>query len=169
MTPDHRILRRVPALAAAAILASSLAACGDGGTAGELEVSGAWARNSPMVATAGAVYLEITNGGEADDALTAASVDASVAGEVEIHETVATMPSDGGMGDASGEAMMEMRPVDEIAIPAGETVALEPGGYHIMLVELAEPLEVGDEIELTLTFEEAGEVVVTAEVRETAP
>lgn len=168
MTPDRRIPLRVPALAGAAILALSLAACGGGG-GGELEVSGAWARNSPMVATAGAVYLEIANGGEADDALTAASVDASVAGEVEIHETVAAMPSDGGMGGASGEAMMEMRPVDEIAIPAGETVALEPGGYHIMLVELAEPLEVGDEIELTLTFEEAGDVVVTAEVRETAP
>jgi hypothetical protein len=48
-------------------------------------------------------------------------------------------------------------------------VALEPGGYHIMLLELAAPLEVGSTIDVTLTFEHAGQKVVSAEVRDTAP
>ena len=62
-----------------------------------------------------------------------------------------------------------MQPVDEIPVLAGETVALEPGGYHIMLLDLAEPLEVGTSITLTLTFELFGPVDVTAEVRDAAP
>jgi hypothetical protein len=65
--------------------------------------------------------------------------------------------------------MMEMRPVEEIPVAAGELVALEPGGYHIMLLDLGEPLEVGDQFEVTLTFEQAGELDVTVEVRESAP
>lgn len=70
----------------------------------------------------------------------------------------------GEMGDDMGA--MTMRPVEAIDLPAGEAVALEPGGLHIMLIDLVEPLEVGDEVDLTLTFEEAGEQPVTAEVRE---
>jgi len=62
-----------------------------------------------------------------------------------------------------------MRAVDRLEIPAGETVSLEPGGYHIMLLDLASPLEEGSTVELTLTFENAGELVVTAEVRATGP
>ena len=177
MTP-HRRARRTAARAAIAVLATSslvLAACGDddGASAGdtgdeatatpaaEIEVSGAWARTSPAVADAGAVYLELTNTGELDDGLVGASADTSVAAVTEIHET-ATVDDDGmdddamddGAGDDDGmdddamddgAGMMEMRPVDRIEIPAGETVALEPGGYHVMLKELAAPLEAGDD------------------------
>ena len=52
---------------------------------------------------------------------------------------------------------MTMRPVESIELPAGKTVKLEPGGYHIMLLDLVKPLEVGEKIELTLTFDKAGE------------
>lgn len=69
----------------------------------------------------------------------------------------------------AGAPMMQMQPVEDISVPAGETVSLEPGGLHLMMLDLAEPLEVGTTIELTLTFEQAGEVVVTAEVRDMAP
>ena len=67
-----------------------------------------------------------------------------------------------GTDDMDGE--MQMAPVDQIDLPAGETVALEPGGYHIMLVDVVEPLEDGDEIDVTLTFEQAGETTITVTV-----
>jgi copper(I)-binding protein len=153
-----------------------------------IEVSDVWARQSPMGTTAGAVYMNIT--ADEDDALVGASVPEDVAGTVEIHETVmaeegsmeesteTTMAEDMGdgmeestettmaedMGDDMGS--MTMQPVDAVELPAGETVALEPGGYHVMLLDLVEPLEVGDTIEVTLTFESGAEQTVTAEVRE---
>jgi copper(I)-binding protein len=77
--------------------------------------------------------------------------------------TDAGMPSD---TTAMGGGMMTMRPVERIDVPAGETVALEPGGYHVMLLDLAAPLEVGATVEVTLTFESAGTQVVTADVRD---
>jgi copper(I)-binding protein len=213
MTPVHptrRLLRAAVAVLAATAL---LAACGDddepaatddatesaGEAAPGIEISGAWARTSPSSAQAGAVYLEITNDGDVDDALVGASVDTAVAGKAEVHETAAAEPGatdggamddgagdgmDEGMDDPAGDdgmdespdspgddmsggtGMMEMRPVDRVEVPAGETVTLEPGGYHIMLLELAAPLEAGTTLEVTLTFEEGGEQVVTADVRD---
>ncbi len=62
--------------------------------------------------------------------------------------------------------MMTMQPVDSVPVPAGETVELKPGGYHVMLLDVQKELVPGDTIEVTLTFELAGEVTVTAEVRE---
>ena len=70
---------------------------------------------------------------------------------------------------AEGSAVMQMRQVERIALPAGETVAPEPGGYHVMLLDLAAPLEIGDTFELTLDFETAPDQVVTVEVAEEAP
>lgn len=140
-------------------------------TVGDLRISGAWARTSPMKATAGAVYLEIKNTGDADDALVSASVDPSVAAKVELHETkMAGGMGDGNMPTTTGDPMMmEMVPVDRIEVAAGETVSLKPGGLHIMLLDLAKPLEMGSKITVSLTFEQAGKVDVTAEVRDTAP
>lgn len=142
-----------------------------------LEVTGVWARTSPAMASAGAAYLEITNGTDTDDALLSASVEPSVAGKVELHETTTAMTDGTGMTGSTGmtgttmagSGMMQMKPVDRIPVPAGGTAELKPGGYHIMLLELPEPLETGATFEITLTFEEAGEIVVTATVRDTAP
>lgn len=197
MTPHRPVLR--PALVILAVLAATslLVACGDdddepaattaGATAAMIEVTDAWARTSPSVASAGAVYLTIANTGDVDDALIGASVDPSVAATAEVHETVAASEAggststamDGGMTTettamgtdttAMGGGMMTMRPVDRIPVAAGDSVALEPGGYHVMLLDLVAPLEVGSTIEVTLTFEEAGEQVVTVDVRDTAP
>jgi hypothetical protein len=195
MTTFRTPRRLIAATAVVALSIGTVAACGSddkdessdttqAAPAAELQVSNAWARTSASMATAGAVYLEITNAGDADDSLVGVSVDAAVAAKAELHETVeaeAPMGSDTTMGSettmAGGEGtettmaggMMEMRPVDMIAVPAGDTVTLEPGGYHIMLLELAAPLEVGTTIDVTLTFENAGDQVVTAEVRDTAP
>ncbi|MEP7379574.1 MAG: copper chaperone PCu(A)C [Chloroflexota bacterium] len=151
---------------AACLVGLSVVIGGCGGqpsASGGLQISDVWARTSPTMATAGAVYMRIANSGTAEDGLVAARVDQSVAASVEIHETVA---SGSNMGSAP---MMEMRPVDRITIPAGSSVALAPGGYHIMLINLTGPLQTGGQIQLTLVFEHAGTIVVTADVRETTP
>lgn len=76
-----------------------------------------------------------------------------------------SMDDMGTTGSSMMDDMMTMVEVDEIEVPAGETVMLKPGGYHIMLMELAEPLEAGSTIELTLEFHESGSQKVTFEVR----
>ena len=137
--------------------------------AAAIKVEGQWARTSPANAEHGAAYMMIT--ATDDDMLTSASVDASVAAKGEIHETV---PADGATGmtgatGMSGMGAMTMRPVDGIELPAGESVELKPGGYHVMLLDLAEPLKAGDTIEVTLTFEKADPMTIKVPVRDDAP
>jgi len=135
--------------------------CGDDDEAaaesGVLRIEDAWARTSPMNADAGAVYMRITS--PEADRLVKASAPASVARKTEIHETVMS-----GEGDA-----MAMQAVEFVELPAGEAVALEPGGYHVMLLDLNGQLELGEVFELTLTFLDAGEVTIAVEVRDEAP
>jgi copper(I)-binding protein len=69
-----------------------------------------------------------------------------------------------GEGDS-----MEMQEVERIAIRAGTPTELKPGGYHVMLMNLVKPLELGTEISITLTFARAGDVVITVPVLEEAP
>jgi copper(I)-binding protein len=174
MSALRRRTRLAAAVAAVALAIPLLAACGGSGSGDGIEVADAWARPSPMVAGAGAAYMTITNSGSEADALLGAASD--VATTVEVHETVAmeAPAATDGMGgmetpaatDGTGGEMMGMRPVERVEIPAGGTVNLEPGGYHVMLIGLKEPLEVGSTIEITLTFEKAGERTVKAEVRE---
>jgi len=139
-------------LAVIAVVALAAGACGGDE---EVRVDDAWARTSPRMADAGAAYLRITSPDA--DRILSASVSPSIAAAVEVHETVMT-------GDA-----MAMQQVESIELPAGETVSLEPGGYHVMLLQLADPLEVGEVFDLTLMLENAGEVTVAVEVRDEAP
>lgn len=145
----------------------ALAACG-GGAAEGITVQDAWVRPAPMVGGNGAAYMVIANGDAEDDTLIGASAD--FAERVEVHETFTAsaedMDADMDMsGNMEGGDMMGMRPVERIVIPAGGSVALEPGGYHIMLFNVQEALAEGDSVTLTLTFEKAGEVTVEAPVR----
>ncbi len=88
-----------------------------------------------------------------DDTLIAAASEAAEA--VELHEMVM----------AEGD-VMQMRPVEGgIAVPAGGAAVLKPGGLHIMMIGLTQALDDGGTLDLTLTFENAGEMVVTAPVR----
>ena len=64
---------------------------------------------------------------------------------------------------------MEMVEIPELELPADETVNLKPGGYHIMFINIAKPLEIGQIIELTLNFEKADDMVIEVEVMEEAP
>jgi copper(I)-binding protein len=128
-----------------------LAACSPG--PGSPTVSDAWVRRSTAMDKPTAAYFVISNPGDTVDALVGASSPA--AASVEIHETST---------DASG--MTGMHPIERIEIPAGGTVTLEPGGYHLMLMGLTGQLASGDTVELELDFEKAGAVSVEAPVRE---
>ena len=143
-----------------------------------ITVEGAWARTSPMMASAGAAYMTLTS--SVDDRLTGVAVDAGIAATVELHETVMAGGMAGGMtgdtaGDTAGsmpvttEPTMMMQPVDGIDLPAGTAVELKPGGYHIMLLDLVAPLEMGQTFTITLTFEQAGSVEVPVTVGDAAP
>lgn len=100
-----------------------------------------------------AAYMVIRNTGSEADKLIAASTD--VAKTVELH----TVIEEGGV--------MRMRQVEGgIDIPANGQVELKPGGFHVMLIGLTRDLNAGDKVELTLTFEKAGQIPVTAEVRQ---
>ena len=134
------------------LMAMTVAACG--GDDDTVKAEDAWARTSAMMQDAGAVYVTIT-GGETADTLVRAQAPTDIAAMTEIHETT--------MND---EGTMMMGEVPAIDVPAGTTVMLEPGGYHIMLMNLAAPLESGQEFDVVLTFETAGEVTVPVEVRE---
>ena len=148
------------------------ASCGDDDTSSNSapEITKVWARTSPMETSLGAVYMTISS--KDGDELTDVSVDSSIAAMAQIHEMVmASAETDVSM-PMTTEAMsgeMVMQEVDSIVIDAGGSVDLMPGGYHIMLMEIAAPLELGAKFDVTLTFAKAGKVTVTAEVRDEAP
>jgi hypothetical protein len=121
-----------------------------------LHVVGAWSRESPMMELAGAAFMVIVNNTDMDDALVAASSPAATT--VEIHQT--TQAEDGTMA---------MAPVPEVPIPAGSMAELKPGGYHVMLIDLVQPLVVGEQIEVTLQFADADPQTVLVPVQAMGP
>ena len=142
--------------------------------AAEITFAGQWARTSPAAVTAGAAYVTITS--PIDDVLLDVSVDASVAAMAQIHEMAMAETTDTTMGMggsdttmAMGEGEMVMREVDSIDLPAGVAVELKPGGYHIMLMELAKPLEVGTTIQITFVFDKGGSITIDVPVLDEAP
>jgi periplasmic copper chaperone A len=130
---------------------------GDVTGGGELVVQDVWGRNAPAAAPNGAFYLTIRNGTDQDEQLLGASAD--VCQVVELHEMY--------MKEADVMGMREV-PGGVIPIPAGETVELKVGGLHVMCIEKTRAFELGEEIPLTLTFANAGQQVVMAQIRETA-
>jgi len=127
------------------VLPTGLAAAGTD-TKG-LAVEQPWCRATPQGATVGACYVKISNSGKEDDILTGAAFDASQS--VEIHE----MRMDGDK--------MIMRAVKVgVVIKPGETVTLAPGGVHLMLMGLKEPVAAGSTHKGALTFAKAGNVDV---------
>lgn len=191
-TMKKRTMSAAMTMIAASAMTAGLVACGDDSASNEsvppasseagVEIAGAWARTSPMEVTLGAAYMTVTSA--VDDELTDVSVDPSIAATAEIHEmvmaemssdTTVSMSSDTTVSMSSdttvmsGPGEMVMQEVDSIAIPAGETVELKPGGYHIMLIDLAAPLEIGQEFDIVLTFANAGDVTVTVVVADEAP
>jgi periplasmic copper chaperone A len=161
-------MRLVAAAVAAGLLAT---ACGSGPNApAALSATGAWARTTPPGATNGVVYMQIVS--PVDDAIVAVSVPASVAASAELHETMgadggAAMPNMPNM--ASGDGQMTMTPVDSVPLPAGTPVAFEPGGKHIMLVDLLAPLTEGQHLTLTATLKSGTTLPVDVVVANNEP
>lgn len=133
-------------LGLAILLLTLLVGCQDAG--GGLVVSDA--RVGAPTGPNAALYFSVTNEGGVSDRLIGASTD--VAERVEIHET--TMDDDGTMG---------MRSVTGIDAAGDETVVLEPGGLHVMLIGV-DRLEEGEQVDVTLHWDEAGDMGVVADV-----
>lgn len=182
-------LKRTLILPLVTLLAGALLLSACGSSSDRLEVQEPWARSTAPTQTTGAIYASIRGGSETDRLLSA-SVPTGVAGTTEIHETVEeddradSDHHDGPAGDGDGHGHgegaghadheahghdhgnMSMRPVKDVPVPAGETVNLEPGGIHIMLMDLKRPLKAGEAVPLTLSFAKAGEIKVDATVRD---
>lgn len=138
---------KFPLLAGVAALAFALPAFADG-----IMVHDPYARASAAMSQSGAAFMEIMNQTDTDDRLIDAR--SEVAERVELHTH---------QEDANG--VMRMIHVEEgFAIAAGETHALARGGDHVMFLGLTRELAHGDELELTLVFEQAGEVTITVPV-----
>ena len=143
-------MRRSIAFALLAAMLSCGAASADDFQLKMLRVSNAFARATPPGAKVTGAFMSIVNQGKDADRLVAAS--SPVAGIVEIHE----MAMEGGV--------MKMRAVKGIDLKPGATVELRPGGYHVMLEELKQPLKQGDQIPVLLTFEKAGAMEIKVKV-----
>lgn len=113
---------------------------------GALEIGHPWARETPPSAKTGAGYLTVKNTGPDADKLI--GVETAGAEKVEIHESI------------NENGVAKMREVTAVEIPAGGEAALQPGGYHLMLINLKEGLAEGMRIPGTLTFEKAGKIDV---------
>lgn len=108
----------------------------------DVRVQTPWSRATPPGAAVAGGFMTLHNEGAADDRLVSVTTD--IAASVEIHQ----MSMEGGT--------MQMRELtDGLSLPAGEAVALAPGGYHLMFID-PKPLREGDTFLATLTFENAG-------------
>lgn len=135
---------RICSWALVALLSISVAEARDYRIA-NLEIVSPWARATAPTAPAGGGFVEIRNTGATADRLV--SVRSPVAETVQIHE----MKMDGNV--------MRMRELDKgLEIPAGGTVTLAPGGFHLMMMGLKQPLKQGTTVPVTLVFEKAGSI-----------
>lgn len=131
------------ALATVAMLMSCAVSCGR--TDGELTVDDPWARPTPEESGVAAFYATVDNGSADDDVLLSARSTRCVTAV--IHDSSL---EDGVMSMA--EATRE-----QLTVAAGSSIALEPGGLHVMCLGMSAPLVVGESVDITLTFERAGD------------
>ena len=121
------------------------------GTADKITINDPYVRAVPPMVKTTAAFMQIQN----SDKVERFVVDAAtpVAGAVELHM------------HTNDDGVMRMRRIPHIHLPPGETVALQPGGLHIMLFDLASPVEPGDELPITLTFQDGSTKNISAIVR----
>ena len=112
---------------------------------GSIKVEQAYTRSTVPGQMAAGGFMKIENKGTADQLVSASS---PVAGEVQLHE----MAMEGNV--------MKMRQVKDIAVPAGGSVELKPGGLHLMFMNIKAPLTAGESVPVKLKFAKAGEVEV---------
>ncbi len=139
------------------ILALMVSACGRASgltrsPTATLTIKDAWVRYSPAASPMGAAYFVISNTGNADDQLLAVTTEAAQTAEMHRSDDM--------------EGLMSMSPVGSVTIPAGGQTEFKPGGYHVMLMNLTRPLNPGDTVKLTFTFQQAGQISIACEVRD---
>jgi len=137
--------RSLVALAIAAALAALPAA------AGELAVTNAWSRSTPPVAKVGVAYFTLRNDTKKSDRLLKLST--PVATKVEVHRTEVI------------DGIARMREVAVLHVDAGQVLEFQPGGLHVMLTGLKQPLVAGTAFDLEMLFEVAGPRKIRVDVR----
>ncbi|HSZ53822.1 MAG TPA: copper chaperone PCu(A)C [Caulobacteraceae bacterium] len=141
---------------AAAMTAVPPAAGAQGYKVGGLTIGHPWSRPTPPGAPTAVGYMTITNTGRAQDTLLGAST--PTAASLELHQS------------SMAGGIMRMRAAPEgLTIAPGQTVKLQPGGYHLMFMGPKKPFAVGDHVPATLRFRRAGEMKVEFQVQEAAP
>lgn len=140
------------ATGATANTATPVAAAATGVRAGDIVISNAWTRATAPNAPVAGGFMTLRNTGTQADRLVSLRSDA--AAEVQVHE----MRHDGGV-------MRMRRLADGLEIAPNATVSLAPGGYHLMLMQPARPFVEGETVDVTATFERAGEVTLPLQVR----
>jgi copper(I)-binding protein len=141
---------RLVILALAALLGTAPPALAQHQHGQGMVAEAAWARATPGTSKEGAVYLRLVNHGAIADRLL--SVSTPAAASAEPHETTI----DNGIA--------RMRPLNALTLAPEQVMEFKPGGAHIMLMGLKQPLKQGDSFPLTLTFEKAGTVQTTVAV-----
>lgn len=141
------MFRQIPFKKIAALLCV-LAASVSAAAAQSVKVANAWVRSTAPGQTSAGAYVELTS--DAQAALVAAG--SALAGRTELH----SMSMDGGV--------MRMRPLSRVELPAGQTVKFAPGGLHLMLLDLKQPLKMGDKVPLVLTIQSSGTSITTVKV-----
>ncbi len=119
--------------------------------AGPLTISDMWTRATVGTTRPGVAYFTVTNAGTEADRIVAAS--SPLAARVEMHQS------------RMENGMMTMVPVMALAVPAGAKLTLAPGGYHLMLLGLKQPLTAGQMLPLTLTFARQGKVAIRLHIK----
>jgi copper(I)-binding protein len=126
-----------------------------GDLARQIEITAPYVRAVPPGQPNSAAFMTLTNSGDVDGALVAAASPAAEVVELHTHAMV--------------DGMMRMRRIERIALPAGETVKLAPGGLHVMLIGLVAPLVIDETVEIRLSFDDGSERLVSAPVRPIQP
>jgi periplasmic copper chaperone A len=120
---------------------------------GDIQIGHIWGTTADAGRPA-AVYVPLLNNGKTDDALV--DVTTPISPKAELHDSM------------TENDVRKMITVNEIALASGKPVALKPGGKHIMLFDLKQPLKDGDKFPLTLHFANAGKVEVEVHVQDGA-
>ena len=115
-----------------------------------LMASSAWSRPTASAAMAGVIYVTITDSGAPTSLV---KVSTPVAAQSQMHQSLMQ------------NGMMEMLPVKSLAVAPGSPIRFSPGGYHIMLVGMMQPLSVGQTFPLTLTFANGTRITTTVTVQ----
>jgi periplasmic copper chaperone A len=144
----------LPRLLVAFAAACSFAAQAHSFKIAEITIDHPYARATAPGQPSGGAFLRLDNRGPADRLV---AVQSGVAGSTELHE----MKMEGDV--------MRMRQIDAVELPRNQSVSLQAGGLHIMLMGLKAPLKEGDKFPLTLRFQNAGEVKVEVYVEAVRP